>query len=56
MNHNFYTSFGFPVLHDDSNQCIVNIVYCSYCGFSDKIIMFVDNMLCADVGETSSEH
>jgi hypothetical protein len=44
------------MLHDDSNQCIVNIVYCSYYGCSDKIIMFVDNMLCADVGETSSEH
>jgi len=55
VNHNFYTSFGFPVVHDDSNQCIVNIVYCSYCGFSDKIIMLVGNM-CADVGETSSEH
>ena len=56
MTHNFYTSFGFPVLHDYCNQCIINIVYCSYCSFSDKIIMFVDNMLCADVGETSCEH
>jgi len=56
VNHNFYTSFGFPMVHDDSNQCIVNTVYCSYCGFSDKIVMFVGNMLCTDVGETSSEH
>jgi len=44
------------MLHDISNHCIVNIVYCSYFGFSDNNIMFVDNLLCADVGETSSEH
>lgn len=43
------------MLHD-SDQCIVSIAYCSYYGYSNKIIMFVDNMLCADVGETSSEH
>jgi hypothetical protein len=44
------------MIHDDSDQCIVNIVYCSYCGISDKIIMLLDNMFCADVGETSFEH